>query len=139
MAQKSIASHLDSSTMVLDHSSPGMVTGVMNNIRNIVPNINNQVDDRLMKIEALMKQKASGRHYIMLAFYILSLVALKLDDKYSVMALLFSQQETAEAANVRASGNQKSINRNSQVHQKRTAANTTPVKSQSAKKKSKYY
>ena len=64
-----------------------------------------------------MKQKASGRHYVMLAFYIISLVAMKLEDKYSVFTLLFPQKEISEAANVA------SRNRTTQLQQKRMAAN----------------
>jgi serine/threonine-protein kinase len=105
-AQKAIANQLDSSTVVLEHSSPGMVTGVMNNIRNIVPGMN-QVDDRLKKIESMMKQKASNRHYLIFAFYVLSLVALKLDDKYSVFNLLFPQKQVS--VNVASYGVQKRV------------------------------
>ena len=115
-AQKKISSRLDAGTMVMDNSNPGVVTGVMNNLRSIVPGMD-QVDVRLMKIESLMKQKASGRHYVMLAFYIISLVAMKLEDKYSVFTLLFPQKEISEAANVA------SRNRTTQLQQKRMAAN----------------
>lgn len=106
VAQKVVSSHLEASTRVIDSHSqtltatfpgqPGVVTGVMDNIRTIVPGVGSQVDDRLMKIEQLMKQKASGRHYMMLAFYIVSLIALKLDDKYSVFNLFFPQQQVVE-------------------------------------------
>lgn len=97
-AQKSIASHLDARTMVLDHSNPGVVTEVMNNIRNIVPNsVNNIVDDRLLKIENLMKQKASSRHYLMLAFYILSIIAIKIDDGSSIFNLFMPEKEVIQS------------------------------------------
>ncbi len=149
-AQKSIASHLEASTQVLDHSNPGMVTGVMNNMR-VMPNMVTAsvpgidlVDDRLMKIEALMKQKASGRHYVMLAFYILSLVALKLDDRFSVLNFLFPQQEVAAVANIRPSGPVKNPNKHLHAQQRRVPANTNQIKAQSYKqnynkKKSKTY
>lgn len=42
----------------------------------------NNMDFRLSKIEAALKQKATGRHYAMLAFYIVSLVALKVSEHY---------------------------------------------------------
>lgn len=99
-AQKSIASHLDARTMVLDHSNPGVVTEVMNNIRNIVPGAaaaaTSMVDDRLLKIENLMKQKASSRHYLMLAFYILSLIAIKIDDGSSIFNLFTPEKEVIQ-------------------------------------------
>lgn len=84
-AQKALSESSDAGTMILEHQTPGMVTGVFNNIRAIAPP---NVEDRLMSIEAMMKQKASGRHYLMLAFYIISIIVLKLDDKYSVFNLL---------------------------------------------------
>jgi serine/threonine protein kinase len=41
------------------------------------------MDFRLSKIEKMMKQKASARHYIMLAIYIISLIALKVTENYN--------------------------------------------------------
>jgi serine/threonine protein kinase len=41
------------------------------------------VDFRLSKIESMLKQKATGRHYGMLAFYIVSLFALKFTENYN--------------------------------------------------------
>src|SRR5262249_9611329 len=37
----------------------------------------------LSKIEAALKQKARTRHYVMLAFYIVSLFAIKFGDRYN--------------------------------------------------------
>jgi hypothetical protein len=112
---------------VMNHSNPevntGVVTGVMNNLRSIVPGGMDQVDVRLMKIESLMKQKASGRHYIMLAFYVLSLVAMKLDDKYSIFNFLFPQKDNIEMVSAKT-------NRNLQMQQKRMAANAPVQKLQ---------
>lgn len=129
-AQKAISSHLEARTQVLENSisDPGMVTGVMNNIRNFVPGIN-QVDDRLMKIEAMMKEKASGRHYIMLAFYIISLIALKWEDREVVLAYLMPRQEVVKVANAATTT---TPNRKA----KRESASTNLQKSQQTKKKS---
>lgn len=51
-----------------------------------------QMDLRLNKIESMIKQKATTRHYMMFAFYVLSLVALKLDNQYSIFNLIFREQ-----------------------------------------------
>jgi hypothetical protein len=39
---------------------------------------------RLSKIEAALKQKASTRHYMMLAFYIVTIIALKFGDLHNI-------------------------------------------------------
>lgn len=50
------------------------------------------MDLRLTKIEAMIKQKATTRHYMIFAFYVLSLIALKLDNQYSIFNLIFHEQ-----------------------------------------------
>lgn len=39
---------------------------------------------RLAKMEAALKQKATSRHYILLAFYIVSIIGLKFDDLHQI-------------------------------------------------------
>ena len=51
-----------------------------------------RVDLRLLNIEKLMKQKATTRHYVMLAFYIVTIIALKVTERWD-----FSATEKAEA------------------------------------------
>jgi len=46
------------------------------------------VSDRLTKIERLMRQNASTRHYVWLAFYVLAIVVLQLEGKYSIFNYL---------------------------------------------------
>lgn len=55
-----------------------------------------QMDVRLNKIESMIKQKATTRHYLMFAFYVLSLVALKLDNQYSIFSLIFRESSAHE-------------------------------------------
>ncbi len=47
-----------------------------------------QVDERLSKIESLMRQNASTKHFIWLAFYVVALVGIQLDGKYSIFNFL---------------------------------------------------
>jgi len=68
------------------------------------PNI--EVDRRLRGIENLMKQKASTRHYILFAFYVISIVVLKLDESYALFDFLLPQSRVA-----------------AEVHQQETAEN----------------
>lgn len=51
------------------------------------------MDVRLNKIETMIKQKATARHYMMFGFYVISLVALKLDNQYSIFNLFFQGQQ----------------------------------------------
>lgn len=64
------------------------------NLRTNSPDDNSgHMDVRLTKIETMIKQKATARHYMMFAFYVISLVALKLDNQYSLFSLIFREQE----------------------------------------------
>jgi serine/threonine protein kinase len=107
LAQTTLRSQPGEATVVMSGlmdtvtHKPGIVTGVFNGLRAVVP-ANDNVDDRLQKIESLMKQKASVRHYMMLAFYVLSIVLIKLDNQYSFLNFIFEQKE-ARPANVSAS------------------------------------
>lgn len=145
VAQKVVSSHLEASTRVIDSHNqtitatyPGQVggvTGVMDNLKTIVPGAVNQVDDRLLKIEQLMKQKASGRHYLMLAFYVVSLIALKLDDKYSVFNLLFPQQQVVEERLDEASTDMRPAKSKGQSKKKKGSKSSSSVQGQGIKPK----
>jgi len=52
---------------------------------------------RLSKIEAALKQKASTRHYMMLAFYIVTIIALKFGDLRGIWLDLVAPNAHAEA------------------------------------------
>jgi serine/threonine protein kinase len=145
VAQKVVSSHLEASTRVIDSQNQtitatypgqaGVVTGVMDNLKTIVPGAVNQVDDRLLKIEQLMKQKASGRHYLMLAFYVVSLIALKLDDKYSVFNLLFPQQQVVEERLDEASTDMRPAKSKGQSKKKKGSKSSSSLQGQGLKPK----
>ena len=83
-------------TVVDGLSRPGIVTGVMQGLRAVVP-VNESVDLRLREIEFAMKKKASTRHYVMFGIYIVSLVLLKLDATYPIFDFLLPQARIAAA------------------------------------------
>jgi serine/threonine protein kinase len=56
------------------------------------------MDKRLRGIERMMKEKASTRHYLMFAFYVVSLVVLKLDASYGLFDCLIPQGTIATAS-----------------------------------------
>ncbi len=45
----------------------------------------NHFDLRIVNLELMLKQKAQSRHYLMLIFYIVSLVAIKMEDSFSLL------------------------------------------------------
>jgi hypothetical protein len=53
------------------------------------------VDQRLRGIEKMMKEKASTRHYLLFAFYLLSVIVLKLDESYGFFDFLIPQGKMA--------------------------------------------
>jgi len=60
------------------------------------------VDFRLSKVEAALKQKATLRHYVMLAFYIVSIVGLKVSERYDFSIGINSKYAKANEANVQS-------------------------------------
>jgi eukaryotic-like serine/threonine-protein kinase len=83
MAQQSLTPDPSSVTRVDSetHLSATM-SGVLRGIKVVAPNV---TESRLANIEALMKQKATGRHYLLIGLYIISLMAIKLDDRYGIL------------------------------------------------------
>ncbi|MBS1970742.1 MAG: serine/threonine protein kinase [Bdellovibrionales bacterium] len=59
----------------------------------VSPNVD--VDQRLRGIEKMMKEKASTRHYMLFAFYLLSVIMLKLDESYGFFDFLIPQGKMA--------------------------------------------
>ncbi len=60
------------------------------------------VDQRLRGIEKMMKEKASARHYMLFAFYLLSVIMLKLDESYGFFNFLIPQGKMAGQAQAAA-------------------------------------
>lgn len=56
------------------------------------------MDQRLRGIERMMKEKASTRHYVLFAFYLMSVVLLKLDESYGFFDFLLPQGRVAAQA-----------------------------------------
>ncbi len=91
-AQEAINQSADSATIVLD--KPGVVTGVFNGIRAAVPGLDH-VDQRLIKIENMIRQKFSLRHYLMLGFYIMSILLIKMDYRFPLLNLAAAPKKPA--------------------------------------------
>ncbi len=66
------------------------------------------VNDRLVKIESLMKQNASTRHYVWMAMYLVAAIAIRLEGRYSIFNYLIPvpevniSQETVASNSARA-------------------------------------
>ncbi len=84
-AQNMILSSTDSKTLVLEEA--GVVTGVFNGIRSAMPEPA-YIDQRLVKIETMLKAKANRWHFVMIAFYIASIFIFKLDPQLSFLNFL---------------------------------------------------
>jgi len=66
---------------------------VVRGLSSIIPNM---TESRVANIEALMRQKATTKHYALFAIYFVSLVALKLDDRYALLDRLFGLPQTQQ-------------------------------------------
>lgn len=61
------------------------------------------VDKRLRGIEKMMKEKAKARHYVLFAFYLISIIVLKLDESYGLFDFLVPQARATAVAQAEAS------------------------------------
>ncbi len=92
-------SNVNDKTMVLSSDKSSGLNTPFKHLRSIDPeDASGHMDVRLTKIESMIKQKASLRHYMLFGFYIISLIALKLDNQYSIFNLLFHEQEARAIA-----------------------------------------
>lgn len=126
-AQTSLSTLSLSGVHLPQHGQGGL--GMFKGIKSMVPGADN-VDVRLQNIEKLMKQKASSRHYMMLAFYILSLVVLKMEGKYNVFNMIFpdsAQVEVLEQSALRA--NPRSLKAQRRAYEKGPGKNKRGVSS----------
>lgn len=82
-AQTQIAGEPSETTFVL-----GCATEALTITRDQAP-----VEVLLQKLEGMMKQKASTRHYVLLVFYVVSLLTLKLGDRFDLFSFLEPQKQ----------------------------------------------
>jgi serine/threonine protein kinase len=84
LAQASLTPDPSSVTRVGSETHLGatMSNVLRGGIKAVAPNV---TESRLANIEALMKQRATGRHYLLIGLYVISLLAIKLDDRYSLL------------------------------------------------------
>lgn len=62
-----------------------------------------QVDIRLSQIETMMKQKVQQKHYLLFIFYIVSLIALKMDDSFKLIHSLITTGKLVDQTEVESS------------------------------------
>lgn len=74
--------------LIQTHASPPPATQ-----KAVSPSVD--MDQRLRGIEKMMKEKASTRHYMLFAFYLISVIVLKLDESYGFFDFLIPQGKMA--------------------------------------------
>lgn len=116
-------------TVVLDTTKPGMVTGVMQSFKKAMPEMSH-AELRIMNLELMMKQKAQQKHYLLFIFYIVSLVAIKMDDSFALLYNLVAPQKPVvieEVVQTKRNVASRSKNKSAQVatkNKKRTLEKT---------------
>ena len=81
-AQHFIQSDNDTETQLIE--PPGVVTGVFNGLRSVMPE-SDHIDQRILKIENMMKENFSRRHYFIFAIYVVSILIIKFDPQLSFL------------------------------------------------------
>lgn len=113
-AQEMLTDNSVESTAVLAVEDPGRTRILTVSERNHVTD--EVVALRLSQIEAALKQKASARHYLMLAFYIFSLVALKFGDLRNLWTDYATPKAAAETVTSAPSPAARPVAKTSRAH-----------------------
>lgn len=85
-AQDILSAEFEAKTRVAQ--SKGVFGGIFKGFKRS-RHLPDQVEVRMARIESALKQKASFRHGVMLVFYIVSIIGIKLDERYSLLDRFF--------------------------------------------------
>lgn len=87
-AQDILSAEYEEKTRVAQAQAKGVFGGLFKGFKktNQLPD---HVEVRMARIESALKQKASFRHAVMLVFYIVSIIGIKLDERYSLLDRFF--------------------------------------------------
>lgn len=88
-AQEILAAEQAEKTRVAEEKAKGGVFSSFLQSFRKGPHLSEEVELRVARIESALKQKASFRHGVMLVFYICSIIAIKLDERYSLLDRFF--------------------------------------------------
>ncbi|MBC7386870.1 MAG: serine/threonine protein kinase [Cryobacterium sp.] len=97
-AQEVLALEHDAMTRVAEkEKQTGSITG-FKPLRTRPKELQSGVEARMSKLEFALKQKASTRHMVMLTFYVVSIIGIKLDEKYSLLDRFLAPAQATEFA-----------------------------------------
>lgn len=97
-AQEILAAESEEKTRAAETDAKGLLGGLFKGFRKTT-HLQNHVEFRVARLESSLKQKAGARHLVMLALYIVSIIGIKLDERYSLLDRFFlpAQAEVAVA------------------------------------------
>ncbi len=87
-AQSILAAELDAKTRVVQPESKGLIAGLFRGFRK-KSRLPDEVELRVSRIENALKQKAGFRHVMMVVIYVLSIISIKLDERYELIGKIF--------------------------------------------------
>ncbi len=92
-AQQILAAEFDAKTRVVE-KTPGK-TGFFGSVfgRKETKHLPDLVEMRVSNLEATLKQKATLKHFALATFYVLSIIGIKLDERYSLLDRFFLPAE----------------------------------------------
>jgi serine/threonine-protein kinase len=98
-AQELLSADVDAKTRVVDpNKDASFFSNVFKGMKPKAKHLPSPMELRMGHIESMLSQKASGRHFAMVAFYVLSLAAIKLDERYSLLDRFFMPAEAESFA-----------------------------------------
>jgi serine/threonine protein kinase len=102
-AQKVLTAQWEEKTKIVENEKQGLFASLFRGFgsKKELPDL---VELRVSKLETLLRQKAGAKHFAMFAFYLISIIGIKLDERYSLLDRFFlpAQAEMGEVVALEA-------------------------------------
>jgi serine/threonine protein kinase len=88
-AQQILTSDWEAKTQIVEKEKPSIIASFFRGFRNHKKELPDLVELRVSKLETMLRQKAGFKHMALFVFYLLSIVGIKLDERYSLLDRFF--------------------------------------------------
>ncbi len=101
-AQQILTSDWEAKTKIVEKEKPGLISSFFRGFRSNKKELPDLVELRVSKLETMLRQKAGFKHMALFGFYLLSIVGIKLDERYSLLDRFFlpAQADMVAAADI---------------------------------------
>jgi hypothetical protein len=97
-AQQILTSEWEAKTQIVEKEKPNLIASFFRGFRGHKKELPDLVELRVSKLETMLRQKAGFKHIALFAFYLISIIGIKLDERYSLLDRFFMPAEAEMVA-----------------------------------------